>query len=115
MMLQTIPGLDQITTLLLTGFILLVGLVILVLVVKVVLHFFLAIVAGLIVWYFTGGYIILGALTFLAVAILTTGKRKQTVVYPAQSSSQSVGKICPNCKLALAQDARFCPNCGRSV
>ncbi len=105
-----IPGLSDIVTLAIIIFILIVGLVILIAVVKVVLHFFLAIVAGIIVWYLTR-YLIFGAIGFLAVAIITTTRRKQPVIY----AGQPAGKICPNCKLALSTNARYCPNCGRSV
>lgn len=116
---QAIPGLDQITGYLITAFILLIGLIILIVIVKVVLHFFLAIVGGVIVWYIAE-YILhlpqysllLGAIGFLVVAIITTtGRKKPTFIH----AGQSVGKVCPNCTLALSRDARYCPNCGRAV
>lgn len=113
-MLQ-IPGLGSIVpsdliTLLIIGFILIVGLIILIAIVKVVLHFFLAVVAGIIVLYLTKN-LLFGAIGFLVVAIITTTGRRQKVVYAGQPGA----KICPNCKLALAPNARFCPNCGTSV
>ncbi len=112
MLAQTLPNLNlnDITTLLIVGFILLVGLIILIAVVKVLLHFFLAIVAGIIVWYISGS-LLLGAIGFLAVAIITTTGRKKTVVV----AGQPAGKICPRCGLSLAPNARYCPNCGASV
>ncbi len=108
-MLQ-IPGLSNVTTLLITVFILIIGLVILIAIVKVVLHFFLAVVGGVIVYVLTGS-LLYAATGFLVVAIITTSGRKQKVVYAGQPGS----KICPNCKLPLAPNARFCPNCGASV
>lgn len=107
-MLQ-ILGLD-LTTLLITVFILIIGLVILIAIVKVVLHFFLAIVGGVIVYVLTGR-LLYAAIGFLAVAIITTSGRRQRVVYAGQPAS----KICPNCKRALAPNAKFCPHCGASV
>lgn len=113
-MLQ-IPGLGSIIpsdliTLLIIAFVLIVGLVILIAIVKVVLHFFLAIIGGVIVWYLTRN-LLFAAIGFLVVAIITTTGRKQKVVYAGQPGA----KICPNCKLALAPNARYCPNCGTSV
>ncbi len=113
-MLQ-IPGLSSIVptdlvTLLIIGFVVIVGLVILIAIVKVVLHFFLAVVGGVVVWFLTGR-LLYAAIGFLVVAMITTAGRKQKVVYAGQPGA----KICPNCKLALAPNARYCPNCGTSV
>ena len=108
-MLQ-IPGLSDVTTLLITLFVLIIGLVILIAIVKVVLHFFLAIVGAVIVFVLTG-VLLYAAIGFLIVAIITTSGRKQKVVYAGQPAS----KVCPNCKLSLAPNAKFCPNCGASV
>ncbi len=101
---------SDLITLLIIAFILIVGLVILIAIVKVVLHFFLAVVAGVIVWYVTR-IPLYAAIGFLVVAIITTAGRKQKVVYAGQPGA----KICPNCKLALAPNARYCPNCGTTV
>lgn len=113
-MLQ-IPGLGSIVpsdliSLVIIAIVLIVGLVILIAIVKVVLHFFLAVVGGVIVWYLTGR-LLYAAIGFLVIAIITTAGRKQKVVYAGQPG----GKICPNCKLTLAPNARYCPNCGASV